>query len=120
MIDKKYPFREDWPVEGFSIDSSGFVQIRVKSVLQAKPPYKGYPPANKTGAYQWWEVHVCFQTSKRSDKATCIIRGKSGRVLKERRESRCIARFETKEEADFFVHKMHQSKEKENFFVKLT
>ena len=116
-----YPFQENWPIEGFVLnDNTGqFVQIRIVNVLRAKPPYRGYPSESTGGVYVWWEVRLCFRpyTEKTAPKPPYIeMRGKSGRLLKEKSESRCIARFATEKEAYAFTHKLHQSEKKSNFF----
>ncbi len=117
----KYPFQEDWPVEGFLLnkDLGKFVQIRAVPTCRAKPPYKGYPQTPGCSSYDWWEVHLCFRpySAKRvSDGPHITITGKSGRTLKERDFSRCIARFKTEDEALAFTHKLHQSEKKANFW----
>lgn len=124
MNSEKYPFEEEWPIEGFPLnkEKGQFVQIRICSCTQTKPPYKDYPPTDSfhPGVYKWWEVHLCFRpyTSEASrDGSYMTLHGKTGRKLKAPNQSRCIARFETKEEAKFFTHKLHQSEKQINFFA---
>lgn len=122
MSDKtEYPFRSSWPVEGFPMTESEFVQIRVVQYTHAMPPRKGYPHMEGSqGVYQWYEVRLCFRpydSINRSINGSYLEKySKPGRKLKLGNESQCIARFETREEADFFVHKLHQSKSKKIFF----
>ena len=98
---ERYPFQENWPIEGFALnDNTGqFVQIRI---IQSE---KG------------WEVRLCFRPYTEAAEPPYIeMRGKSGRLLKEKWESRCIARFATEKEAYAFTHKLHQNEKKSNFF----
>ena len=57
-----------------------------------------------------------FRDYTASDYPYAEVRGKSGRILKETRKSRCIARFKTEKEAYEFIHHLHQSKSKKYFF----
>ena len=122
-MQSEYPFQQDWPIEGFPLNHGlgNFVQIRAISTGRARPPYKGYPQTTPgRSSYDWWEVHLCFRPysseSVSPDGSYITITGKSGRTLKERNFSRCIARFKTKDEAYAFIHKLHQSEKKENFW----
>lgn len=115
----KYPFEESWPVNGFTMADAQYVQIRVVGpVVQGSPPFKGYPPIEGTRAYQWWEVILSFRTERKysPDGFLVEVKNKSGKVLKSRSASQCIARFKTKEDAHRFVHHMHQCKNRRHFF----
>ena len=123
---EKYPFQNDWPIEGFAMEKSEFVQFRIVSVLRAKPPFKGYSPKESVPkqykTFEWWEVRICFRPYSqgkglpRSGKYL-EIRNHQGRLLQEKGVSQCIARFETESEACAFMNKLHQSKYTKNFFV---
>ncbi len=134
MNDEEYPYQDDWPVEGFPLndETAHFVQIRTIKCTQAMPPYKGYPSTeerrlgkkryksrnNQDVVYEWWEVRLCFRPYNKEvpppekSKSFITMHGKSGRELKYKQFSRCIARFETQDEARLFTHKLHQSEKK--------
>lgn len=120
---EKYPFEPDWPVEGFPMDESDFVQIRIHPDSAIKPPQKDYPQKNRyEKVYEWYEVFLCFRPSGKNettdDRAKYLetYNRKSGRKVKSRSAKQCIARFKTEEEAKFFVHKLYQSKKEGVFF----
>lgn len=101
----EYPYSDSWPVEGFAMDEANFVQIRIAP------------------AYDWWEVRLCFRPGRDTGRYRpefpiyAEVRSeKTGRPVKQRNVSQCIARFKTEAEAQLFVHKMHQSKQKKVFF----
>lgn len=72
-------------------------------------------------AQEYYEVRLIFlpgSTYSSPDGHFVEIKNKTGKTLKARIVSQCIARFKTKEDAFCFVHHMHQSKnkQKKHFF----
>lgn len=109
----RYPHENSWPVEGFPMDKSEFVQIRLLQFVHGSPPRKGYPSEHPGGAYVWYEVHLCFRPYAPGQNVSgnyIEVYNKSGRKLKPCWKSQCIARFDDRDEARLFIHKMHQSR----------
>ncbi len=122
-----YPYKDSWPIEGFTMAENQFVQFRIRGpIVQARPPQKDYPPDQKGFStrqsdftYTWHEIHVSFNLGAPAgnpyanpDGKYAEVYAKSTRKLKPKGSSQCIARFQTREEAEIFMHKMHQSRDK--------